>query len=112
MSIWTHVAVVIRYDDISMNYRLPNFKYGLPKGSEGPLEFKIWRNPAKDTLTVALFGDLRNYEDPLPIVEYIRSKTKGFFIRQLSGIIETERGKTISLKWDQEKQDLIVESKK
>lgn len=77
MSVWTHVAGVIRVDCIRCISK-PEFDKifikslwdehnpdcNMPMGSEGSLDFRIIENPNKDSLaayTVVIFGDLRNF---------------------------------------------------
>lgn len=77
MSVWTHVAGVIRVDCIH-GIREPEFnkifikslwgeynpKCNMPSGSEGSLDFRVIENPDKssiDAYTVVIFGDLRDF---------------------------------------------------
>lgn len=69
MSVWTHVAGVIRVDCIRCICEQPEFNKifdacNIPMGSEGPLDFRVIENPEKDSLaayTVVIFGDLRDF---------------------------------------------------
>ena len=79
MSVWTHVAGVIRVDAIRCIGEQPDFNkifvrelwnedtFGacnMPKGSEGSLDFRVVENPDKDSMaayTVVVFGDLRDF---------------------------------------------------
>lgn len=79
MSIWTHVAGVIRVDCIRCICKQPDFNKifvrelwgentsgacNMPMGSEGSLDFRVIENPNKDALaayTVVIFGDLRDF---------------------------------------------------
>lgn len=77
MSVWTHVAGVIRVDDLpwaakkdfdkifrSSTFNNPNPDCNMPCGSEGSLQCIIWTNPADDDLfryNITIWGDLRNY---------------------------------------------------
>lgn len=101
MSVWTHVAGIIRIDDIRLGDTLPDFdkligkecqwespmeiwddinenpQDYLPMGSEGSLEKSIWINPDKSCMssyTVSIFGDLRDYEDSENIIEWFKNK--------------------------------------
>lgn len=103
MSIWTHVAGVIRIDDFRMNSQHPNFdsligkeclwdsngsvwedqeklpENYLPMGSEGSLQKSVWVNPKTNSLaayTVTIFGDLRDYSNPDGIIEWFKNKCK------------------------------------
>lgn len=97
MSNWTHVAGIIRIDDLGrcLDGKSLNFekligkevrpedwddvdanpdKY-LPFGSEGSLHMTVWENPHKHSLagyTVSIFGDLRDHESAKEIVEWFK----------------------------------------
>lgn len=77
MSVWTHVAGVIRVDCIR-GISEPEFNKifikslwseynsdcNMPSGSEGSLDFRVIENPYKDSVaayTVVIFGDLRDF---------------------------------------------------
>ena len=104
MSVWTHVAGVVRIDTIRcLNNVKPNFNkiFGkeclwdsknsiwddmnkkpsdyMPCGSEGSLRKIIWDNPNKNhasAYTVTIFGDLRDYEDTEYIVRWFKNCLK------------------------------------
>ena len=80
MSLWTHVAGLIRIDDlrvyglpakdsiedcfIANTWHKPNENGNLPTGSEGSLDVEIIRRKhdgQEYMVTVALWGDLRSY---------------------------------------------------
>ena len=82
MSIWTHVAGVIRLDSLHcMEDITPQIKKlfntwefesplseiekcNVPDGSEGSLQIEIWENPDKScsaSHNIYIFGDLRDY---------------------------------------------------
>ena len=79
MSVWTHVAGVIRVDCLRCIGEQPDFNkifvrelwnentFGacnMPRGSEGSLDFRVIENPDKDSIaayTVVIFGDLRDF---------------------------------------------------
>lgn len=79
MSVWTHVAGVIRVDCIRGMTKKPDFNKvfvrelwnentsgacNMPMGSEGSLDFRVIENPNKDAIaayTVVIFGDLRDF---------------------------------------------------
>jgi|AACY02.16.fsa_nt_gi hypothetical protein len=76
MSVWTHVAGCIRYDDLrGAGIDLRDFyesllrgtpPSGIPEGSEGPLQWEIIENPmmnAAASYVVAIWGDLRDFDD-------------------------------------------------
>ena len=83
MSIWTHVAGVIRFDSflgedldlgIPVDFRdsLEDFcKCTLPCGSEGSLEYQIYENPDPHSVarwSVQFWGDLRDYDNEEEII--------------------------------------------
>lgn len=115
MSIWAHVAAVIRYDDL----RIPGmptmghpqkflgrsykpYEYGnlskrehcdMPCGSEGSLEWNINENPDRSCLAayvVTVHGDLRDYEDWDEIEAYLNRITEGKMVRQGTATVEVE----------------------
>lgn len=88
MSVWTHVAGIIRYDDLRSitPESLLLFKYkkalgitcdfedseemnelcNVPCGTEGSLQWNLTENPHIDDLAayiVTIWGDLRDYDD-------------------------------------------------
>jgi hypothetical protein len=112
MSIWTHVAGVIRFDYLLGLTPIPDCgetcsfeddtnvwnKCTVPCGSEGSLQVSTWENPCKSSLaslTVSIFGDLRDYDDDQAIIDYFNRITKEPMIRQACFTIgiegETER---------------------
>lgn len=77
MSVWTHIAGVIRVDCIR-GISEPKFNKifikslwgehnpdcNMPMGSEGSLDFRVIENPDRDSIaayTVVIFGDLRDF---------------------------------------------------
>lgn len=103
MSNWTHVAGIIRIDDIRFDNTTPNFEKligkeclfesprelwedavnhpqdFLPVGSEGTLQKSVWINPDKSctaAYVVTIFGDLRDHDDPNAIVRWFKDKIK------------------------------------
>ena len=111
MSVWTHVAGIIRIDDIRFNNEIPDFdkiigkeclfdsptevwddmecrpEDYLPMGSEGSLEKSVWINPDKSCMssyTVSIFGDLRDYENSENIIEWFKNKINE--INEIKGV--------------------------
>lgn len=99
MSIWTHVAGVIRIDGITGATPKPQLgnictfysdpdewnKCDVPKGSEGSLQYSLWENPNDShaaKYTVSVFGDLRDYDSIEGIVAYFKRISKRQIIRQ------------------------------
>ena len=76
MSVWTHVAGVIRVDSIRGLMPAPKFDKifvkslwgdnnisNMPTGSEGSLDYRVIENPEESSIaayTVVIFGDLRD----------------------------------------------------
>ena len=110
MSIWTHVAGVIRVDGFGggrtkedfepilgkeITFHSPYWMWDeveaypenfVPFGSEGGLAYTVWQNPEKDHLaanTISIFGDLRDYTKPEKIKEWFENilYNKGLCIR-------------------------------
>ena len=122
MSNWTHVAGVIRIDDIRLTDYDPDFdkligreclyeskssvwdelewspEEFLPSGSEGTLQKSVWINPDKehmDAYTITIFGDLRDHDDPKEIITWFKNKCKQIgFIRNAVIVVENERNGT------------------
>ena len=103
MSNWTHVAGIIRIDDIRIGNTTPDFdkiigkeclyesadevwedadkhpQDYLPMGSEGSLEKSVWINPDRSCIaayTVSIFGDLRDHDDPNAIIRWFKDKIR------------------------------------
>lgn len=131
MSVWTHVAGIIRVDDIRLlNKDLPDFDkiigkectfesvaevlddYDknpndyMPCGDEGTLQKSIWINPCKESAaayTISIFGDLRGYEAPRPIINWFKETcNKLEWIRQAVITVETEGMKPITCTYIEE----------
>lgn len=124
MSVWTHVAGIIRVDDIRMEDNLPDFDKligkeclfespneiwddciknpndYMPCGSEGTLQKSVWINPEKSDMaayTISIFGDLRDYEEPQPIIDwFIKVCDRCGWIRQATITVETEGQETLN----------------
>lgn len=129
MSNWTHVAAVVRIDelvglseptdasaifgkeclfesssDVWQDARINPDKY-LPMGSEGSLQMSVWNNPDKSCLaatTISIFGDLRDHESPEEIVEWFKNKIRGQFIRQAVITAQNERKGSVTWTFSQE----------
>jgi hypothetical protein len=100
MSIWSHVAAIVRVDDLrGLGVDEPNWddifgkeclfesppevwaeadehpeKY-LPMGSEGTLQKSVWVNPDKSCMaayTVSIFGDLRDHTDVDGVINWFK----------------------------------------
>lgn len=102
MSNWSHVAAIIRIDDMQFfNQEVPNFEeimgktmdyedlpcYDyeyreedfLPMGSEGSLKMTVWVNPDKSHIssyTISIFGDLRDHDSTSKIIDWFKGKCK------------------------------------
>lgn len=119
MSVWTHVAGVIRVDSIRVFMPDPKFDKifvkslwgdtnisNMPTGSEGSLDYRIIENPDEDSMsayTVVIFGDLRDYganriEDIKDWWEHVLSEFE--IVRQAVLQICPEDGEPVILKKD------------
>lgn len=115
MSNWTHVAAVVRIDDLRFgDFSEPDWDkifgkellYGdpyekweeadkyperyLPMGSEGSLQKSVWANPKECSAaayTVSIFGDLRDHDDPDEIIEWFKKKCSKLSVRQASIVV-------------------------
>lgn len=114
MSIWTHVAGIIRIDVLVLrptsaeSYRKEfEERFGkistfddpcdtiIPKGSECSLQYRICDSNDDSCMArfhVDIWGDLRDYDkgDTPEIVEWIKKATKGLAIRDAVISIHTE----------------------
>lgn len=117
MSNWTHVAGIIRIDDLRFGSKIMDFEkhFGktlnfsdsfdvwedadkhpekfLPMGSEGSLKMSIWINPNPSHMaayTVSIFGDLRDHHDPDAIVQWFANRCNGLIIRNACITVENE----------------------
>ena len=128
MSIWTHVAAIIRIDSIKGFGMGPESKEEiekvlgpvaefngsdedwnsctLPRGSEGSLQYTIWENGDEhctDAFTVSVFGDLRDYEETEPIEKWFNEFCGKFpLIRQAICVVEVEYGETKVFQYKEE----------
>lgn len=117
MSNWTHVAGIIRIDDLRLEDTIPDFdeligkelhyedpaakwddahnhpeKY-LPLGSEGSLMKSVWINPEEGDIaayTVSIFGDLRDHDDAQEIVDWFKKVCEKFAVRNAVIVVENE----------------------
>ena len=117
MSNWTHVAGVIRIDDLRFDNITPDFEKligkeclfnsphelwedadkhpqnFLPMGSEGTLQKSVWINPDRSCMAsyvVTIFGDLRDYDSPDAIISWFKDCCKNVWVRQAIITVETE----------------------
>lgn len=118
MSVWTHVAGIIRVDGFGIN---PDFdkimgkelRWGssdwehaemfpmdyMPFGSEGSLSKSIWKNPDSSSMamyTVSVFGDLRDYEDSQAVIDWFIEVCDKLWIRQAVITVHTEGQKPLN----------------
>lgn len=112
MSNWTHVAGIIRIDDIGRclgrdSYNLEKrIGENLPYGSEGALELEIWEHPNKQSLwgyTVSIFGDLRDHESADEVVDWFKDVCSKFTIRD--AVITAKNNLNGSASWIYEGKD-------
>lgn len=122
MSIWTHVAATIRFDDIrafggGMAPDLGNTvvydsqkedwdKCNVPCGSEGSLQYHLWINPDASNLaayTATIFGDLRDYQNVGEILDYLDRITQGKMVRNGVATIEVEGREPVVMHYHEDK---------
>ena len=123
MSNWTHVAGIIRVDDLRLGDKDLDFedligreilyespfeewenadKYPeryLPIGSEGSLQMSVWANPDKSDLaayTVSIFGDLRDHDNAQEIIDWFKKTCEKFLVRNAVIVVENERNGQVS----------------
>lgn len=133
MSTWTHVAGVIRIDALYSTEEFV-FKKSLgkfvtwespeevwdefekyperftPTGSEGGIQYSIWKNPKKNYLakyTVSIFGDLRDYSNIKEIEDWFNSilYEKDLLIRDAIIHITCGDGEESIIKYDYDRAD-------
>ena len=129
MSMWTHVAAVVRIDDLPFLKKTDWQAYFgkeclfddpsevwkdaeehpdeyLPKGSEGSLRSSLWINPDRYSAaayTLTIFGDLRDYDSPYPVLEWFKKKLEGIpLVRQATITVETEGVETLNYTYVEE----------
>ena len=123
MSIWTHVAGIIRINDFILSedqtldfdeivgkeclYDSPDEVWAdkdanpdkyMPCGSEGTLTKSVWVNPDKSHIaayTVSVFGDLRDYDDLTVIRDWFKSVCDKVWIRSAILKADCENGETL-----------------
>ena len=136
MSVWTHVAGIIRVDGLridnnaepdwdkiigrEMNWEDPHEIWAdhhedpeafMPCGSEGSLKKVIWENPNKSSLasyTVSIFGDLRGYSDLAEIKKWFTKVCSELWVRNAVITAECELGSRFTARWDEAKEELVV----
>ena len=130
MSIWTHVAAIIRIDTIKGFGMGPQSKEELEKvlgpvakfdgsdedwnsctlpcGSEGSLQYAIWENEDEHCVaafTVSVFGDLRDYDETESIEKWFNEFCGKFpLIRQAICVAEVEGGETKVFQYKEESE--------
>ena len=122
MSVWTHIAGVIRVDCIR-GISEPKFNKifikslwgeynpdcNMPMGSEGSLDFRVIENPNRNSIaayTVVIFGDLRDFgtEDIHKIEDWWNKVLEQCdMVRQAVLQIQPEDGETKILAQKEEK---------
>lgn len=115
MSQWTHVAGIVRIDDLPFLKPVDYKDYFgkqclwdddcwedarnhpeeyLPMGGEGTLRSQLWANPDKCAMaayTLMVFGDLRDYDTPQEIIDWFKKKVFGIpLVRQAVITVELE----------------------
>jgi hypothetical protein len=119
MSNWTHVAGIIRVDDIrvfstgeEINWDkifgkechfdsdesiwkdyCNNPELYLPSGSEGTLTKSVWVNPKLNDVaayTISVFGDLRDHDNPKEIIKWFKEVIKKHELWVRNAVITAE----------------------
>lgn len=139
MSMWVHVAAVVRIDSFGP---VPDERvidifgkqclYGddskvwdhmrkfpeqyLPMGSEGSLKMSVWHNPdesAMPSTTVTIFGDLRDRDNADYLIKWFKEKCnlcdKILIVRQAVITIDPEFLEPVTYRYD--RPDRIYEKK-
>lgn len=128
MSDWTHVAGVIRVNQIKLDEHVPDLNFEeligkevrfsdesdiwadarkhpekyLPMGSEGSLRMSVWTNPDISHVaryTVSIFGDLRDYDTPETIIEWFKKKCEDEELSVRDAVISARCNSQESLTW-------------
>jgi len=136
MSVWTHVAGIIRVDGLRIDGDTkPNWdkiigkelkwedpheiwddcdknpEAFMPCGSEGSLKKVIWENPNKSSLasyTVSVFGDLRDYSNLVEIEKWFAKVCNKLWVRNAVITAGCEIGSRFTAYWDEAKEKLVV----
>ncbi len=135
MSVWTHVAGIIRVDGLRSDDTKPDWDkiigkelgWGdpheiwddydknpeafMPCGSEGSLKKVIWENPNKSSLasyTVSIFGDLRDYGDLAEIKKWFERVCSKLWVRNAVITAECELGSNFTAHWDEAEEKLAT----
>lgn len=128
MSIWSHVAAIVRVDDLrGLGVDEPDWDdiFGkecllespsevwdeadehperyLPMGSEGSLRKSVWVNPdqsSMDSYTVSIFGDLRDHTDVDGLINWFKDiVTNKVWTRQASITIDNILYRPETITW-------------
>jgi hypothetical protein len=123
MSQWTHVAGIVRVDalqflplgsegnpDLEQKlgpmclYNSWDERSTLPRGSEGSLEYAIHTadQNALAAYTVAIWGDLRDFNSIDAIEAWLNTTFGSLLIRNAVVQVEVEQGPTVVLAFDEE----------
>lgn len=104
MSNWTHVAGIIRIDDLGKCFGGKPLNFAkiiepLPSGSEGSLKMAIWKNPDKScafSYVVSIFGDLRDHHSADEIVEWFKETCTKLAVRDAAITAQNEWNGTVN----------------
>lgn len=135
MSVWTHVAGIIRVDELrtddvaqpdwdkiigkELNWEDPeeiwtdrdeNPESFMPCGSEGSLKKVIWENPHRSSVasyTVSIFGDLRDYGNLVEIEKWFSNVCSKLWVRDAVITAECELGLRVTAYWDNKRRKLV-----
>ncbi len=114
MSQWTHVAGMIRLDGLLLSEEQVEgvntaLDEDVPSGSEGPLQFGLIPGGEShlNFAQVAIWGDLRDYDSTLPIIDWLNRSTAklkkaGAWVRQAAITIGIEGQDEVHLHYVEE----------
>ena len=131
MSMWVHIAAIIRIDSFGpipdealielFGKELHFHDSGeiwdeaadhperfLPIGSEGSLHMSIWHNPkdyAVPGTTVSIFGDLRDCSGTKEYIEWFDKKCNKVWVRQAVITITDESGEVVTHNYSEPEEE-------
>ena len=124
MSQWTHVNCSIRFDGIANLVPPPDLgktvsyddarpawdECDAPRDTEGSLQTNLLTNDDPSAVpkwVATIRGDLRDYDNPRPIIEYLNRITSGHMIRSGIAEIYVEFAETVIVRYDRESNSWV-----